>query len=195
MTDVAREAGISVGSIYAYVDGKDALFELALVKGLGLPVDDTPFRARGVSKASSSLTTMLAKTFRWPTLEEALRQGRISPNQLSAIVDEQFTLFSEHRRLIWLLDRCAGDVAELSGFYQASLRGRCMADFASAMRLSMAGSPLSEEELIARSRALFEMIVWMAVHRHLDRLPPASSDEVARKATIDVVLLVARGVR
>jgi AcrR family transcriptional regulator len=189
MADVAREAGISAGSLYTYVDSKEALLEIALLQGLGeLAEHNEPYRASGLTKTSSSLAAKLAKSFRWPILEKALRQDRIAPDLLGAIVDEHFTLFSKHRRLIWLLDRCAAEVAELSGFYQASVRGPCIANFTRAIRLCM-GAQFSEEEVAARGRALFEMIVWMAMHRHRDRLPPATSDEAARRATIEIVFL------
>jgi AcrR family transcriptional regulator len=85
MADVAREAGISAGSLYTYVDSKEALLEIALMQGLGeLAESDEPYQASGLIKASSTLAANLANSFRWPILEEALRQDQIAPDLLGA---------------------------------------------------------------------------------------------------------------
>jgi hypothetical protein len=99
-----------------------------------VPADDHPFRASGLANTSSALAKKLAKLFRRPILRGALWQARIAPDLLRAIVDEHFTLFAQHRRLIWLLDRCAGEVAELNAFQ------RC-ADDASPISLAGSGFP------------------------------------------------------
>jgi AcrR family transcriptional regulator len=190
MADVAREAGISPGALYTYVDSKEALFELALVCALGeVPENNQSYPSRGFTNTGTVLSDRLAKSFRWPILTKALKQTRIAPDVLRKIVGEHFTLFAQHRHLIWLLDRCAADLAELNGFYQTAVRGRCIADFTRAIQLSSVSSRLPEEDMTARGRALFEIVAWMAMHRHRDRLPPAISDETAREATVEIVLL------
>jgi AcrR family transcriptional regulator len=113
MADVAREAGISVGALYSYIDGKEALLELAFAQALGeVREQDEPFRASGGANAGSALAAKLATSIRWPVLKEALEQDRLEPNSLAAIVDELFTVLTQHRHLFWLLDRCAAEVAE-----------------------------------------------------------------------------------
>jgi AcrR family transcriptional regulator len=106
MADVAREAGISVGALYSYIDGKEALLELAFAQALGeVREQDEPFRASGRANAGSALAAKLATSIRWPVLKEALEQDRLEPNSLAAIVDELFTVLTQHRHLFWLLDR------------------------------------------------------------------------------------------
>jgi AcrR family transcriptional regulator len=125
MADVAREAGISVGALYSYIDGKEALLELAFAQALGeVREQDEPFRASGRANAGSALAAKLATSIRWPVLKEALEQDRLEPNSLAAIVDELFTVLTQHRHLFWLLDRCAAEVAELAGLYETAVRGR-----------------------------------------------------------------------
>jgi AcrR family transcriptional regulator len=54
MADVAREAGISVGALYSYIDGKEALLELAFAQALGeVREQDEPFLASGRANAGS----------------------------------------------------------------------------------------------------------------------------------------------
>jgi hypothetical protein len=40
----------------------------------------------------------------------------------------------------------------------------------------------------ARSRALFETVAWMAMHRHRDRLPPPISEQAAERTCREIVL-------
>jgi AcrR family transcriptional regulator len=193
MTDVAREAGISVGALYSYVDGKEALLELALAEALGENQEnDEPFRATSRKSAGSALIAKLRKSVRWPVLTEALEQDRITPTTVIAVVDELFNVVAQHRHLIWLLDRCGAEIVELGGLYQSIVRGRYFADFTRFIAIATPGRDLDDEKVAARARALFEMVVWMGMHRHRDRQPPAVTDDTARQAVIDITLLAVR---
>jgi AcrR family transcriptional regulator len=189
MADVAREAGISVGALYSYVDGKEALLELAFAQALGeVGKQEEPFRASGRANAGSALAVKLATSIRWPVLKEALEQHRFTSDSLGAIVDELFTVLTQHRHLFWLLDRCAAEVAELAGLYETAVRGRYFADFTRFIGSIATGHDLANEEISAIARALFEMVAWMSMHRHRDRQPPSVSDDAARRAVIEIAL-------
>jgi AcrR family transcriptional regulator len=189
MADVAREAGISVGALYSYVDGKEALLELAFAQALGeVGTQDEPFRASGFASAGSALAAKLATSIRWPVLKEALERERLTSNCLAAVVGELFTVLTQHRHLFWLLDRCAVEVAELAGLYETAVRGRYFADFTRCIGIILTGRDLANEEIAALARALFEMVAWMSMHRHRDRQPPTVNDDVARRAVIEITL-------
>src|ERR1700741_4321273 len=97
MAEVAREAGISVGALYSYVDGKEALLELAFAQALGeVGTQDEPFRASGFASAGSALAAKLATSIRWPVLIEALERERLTSNCLAAVVGELFTVLTQH---------------------------------------------------------------------------------------------------
>lgn len=188
MADVAREAGISAGALYSYVDGKEALLELAIAQALGeVPEADQPFQASGIANIGRALVAKLPTVFSSPLLEQTSRQNQVTTAQLAAIVEEVFVRTADHRRLFWLLDRCARDVPELDGLYETAVRGRLFADFTTAISIAANGR-FAADEAAAHGRALLEMIAWMAMHRHRDRQPPTVSDEVARKAVVDIVL-------
>jgi AcrR family transcriptional regulator len=189
MVDVAREAGISAGALYNYVDGKEALLELALAHSFGeIGEQDEPFRGSGLASVGAALAAKLSESLRWPILENALRRSATAHTDMTAVVDELFTFVTQHRYLIWLLDRCGAEIAELGGVYQTAVRGRLFADFTRFVGMTPAGRELDDAELAARARAIFEMVVWMGMHRHRDRQPPAISDETARQAVIAIAL-------
>ena len=189
MVDVAREAGISAGALYSYVEGKDALLELALIHAFGEAFEqDEPFQGSGLASVGATLATKLSQSLRWPVLERTLKQSTIRSGDLIAVIDELFTFAMQHRQLIWLLDRCGAEIAEIGGVYQTAVRGRLFADFTRFVGMTPAGRELGEEELAAHARAIFEMVVWMGMHRHRDRLPPAIGDETARQAVVAIAL-------
>src|SRR5690349_21724672 len=95
MSDVAAEAGVSQGTLYNYVESKEALFRLLLDRGLGgnLP-SSIEFPVRGPTPEVLARRTKeaVAETFALPKLDEALRQRRVSDasGELAAIIDELF---------------------------------------------------------------------------------------------------------
>jgi AcrR family transcriptional regulator len=186
LADIAREAGISVGAVYSYVEGKDALLELALAEAMGELEDAPSFEAQGIASLVPALAIRLRKAMQWPTLRQALKQKSIPPALLEQIVAELFELVGSRRHLIWLLDRCARDIPELNGLYEGDIRRREIDDFCAVIALADADPTATAEQSLAKGRALFEMIVWMGMHRHRDRLPPAVSNSAALEAVIAI---------
>lgn len=75
ISDVSERMGFSVGTIYRYVESKEALFHLAaleavdaVLEGLALPVKVT-----GPSDTAAALRAMIATDRLWPVLHAAVR--------------------------------------------------------------------------------------------------------------------------
>src|SRR6266540_3267518 len=80
MADVARQAGVSPGNLYNYVDSKDALFYLVLRRMLGERPGDRPLELP-VTGASVTVTAewvagRLDFVHEFPQLERALTRRR-----------------------------------------------------------------------------------------------------------------------
>src|SRR4029079_19590608 len=76
MTDIAREMGVAHGSLYNYVESKEALF-LLLVERWGhldsdLPGRELPIRSPSMQSIVSRLKRRVDDTFPLPTLDAAL---------------------------------------------------------------------------------------------------------------------------
>ncbi|WP_449221461.1 helix-turn-helix domain-containing protein [Tistrella mobilis] len=188
MADVAREAGLSAGALYSYVAGKEALFELALAEAQGLtPAGAARFEAVGLGAAAAALVTAAAGRVRRPALDAALAAGRAGPDEVRAVAVEMLEMLATHRRLIWLLDRCAAEIPEVAAFYGSELRGRYFRDltrFAALAADETEPGPATR----ARARALLEMAAWMAMHRLRDPQPPAVDDATAHAAVVEIML-------
>jgi AcrR family transcriptional regulator len=186
VADVARRLGIAVGTIYTQVEGKQGLFNLAMRLALGQPL-------AGSDDAAALLRRDLAGGSRHPLLTRALARRRpADPKaEVTGIVGELYDLLAARRRLIKLLDRCAWDMPELAELYATRVKGKYIADLtlyvARRMRDGVFASPAAAE---ATARAAMEAVVWMAMHRHNDAMPPAVDEATARAS---VVALVAQG--
>ncbi|MFD2264168.1 TetR/AcrR family transcriptional regulator [Lacibacterium aquatile] len=186
MADVAREAGVSAGTLYSYVEGKEALFELALQVALErLPLDEEELRLVGPSALGAWLTGELRGAVNWPRLMTATRTGMPIPKP-EPVIEELFDLLTRHRHLIWLLDRCANEIPELAGVYESEVRDRYIAKFAAFVGRSPAFQRAEPGVTAATARALMEMVAWMAMHRLRDRLPPACTTEEAKQAVVAI---------
>jgi AcrR family transcriptional regulator len=193
---IAREAGLSVGTLYLYADSKQALFELAL-RAAAPETDDghdvdlsvLPLRARGMDATAALLDGTVRQRARWPVLKAALRANdpRDVDSEIGAIVGELFDLLSRGRAMIWLLDRCAWELPWLREIYVEHMRGPYFGDLARYVRrrgkmphLGGGKSPA------AMSRAVVEMVAWMAIHHARDPDGVPFNHAAARRACIAI---------
>src|SRR5687767_6679270 len=95
MTDIAREMGVAHGSLYNYVESKEAL--LLLVEQWGRPdaklADrELPLRTPSMANIVEQLRRRVPETFPLPLLDAALKRKNVidAQEELRAIVSELF---------------------------------------------------------------------------------------------------------
>src|SRR4029450_12208258 len=123
MADVATALGVAKGTVYLYVESKEALFDLVaryadaprpFVKKPPLPVR-TP-------KSGTTLRYVrdrIAQSRTPPTLAKALANRRVDDvrAEFEAIICELYDTLAANRRGIKLLDRSARDYPELAALW------------------------------------------------------------------------------
>jgi AcrR family transcriptional regulator len=191
VSDIAREAGLSVGTLYLYADSKQALFELAvraaaLGADAGRDVDHAalPLRARGMEATAALLDDVVRQRAQWPALKAALRANapRDVDKEIAAIVGELFDSLSRGRAMIWLLDRCAWELPWLRNIYVERMRDPYFGDLARYVRRRGKMTHLGGGTYPAAiSRAVVEMVAWMAMHRARDPGAAAQFDQAAAR--------------
>jgi AcrR family transcriptional regulator len=185
MADVAEELGVAKGTLYLYVESKEALFDRALLHADRAEPIPLP-RALPVPtpRAGSTLRRVrarLARDARLPALEAALgrRRARDARSELEMIARELFRLLAAHRIGIKLLDRCGTELPELAQLWSAGGRGGVVALLERYLRARVASrqlAPLANPTLTAR--ITLEIAAQWAVHRHWDPTPdPRFLDE------------------
>jgi AcrR family transcriptional regulator len=188
--DIARIAGIASGSVFTYVQSKEALFHLVFVNGFG-GLDDVPLPLATPSEGET--VALIAKELRripTPNLRAALAVDEPVDvlAELRGIVEESYAIFERHWRVLRVIERCAVDIPELEAFYFGNLR---VGYFSQLTRYldgrTASGNLRAMPDVAAATRVVSETITWFAWHRHEDRDARLYDDAAARETVIAFV--------
>jgi AcrR family transcriptional regulator len=195
MADIAAAAGVAVGTVYNYVEGKDALFWLLVTQGAGqrLEVDphELPVQAPAQQVVLDRLRAAVARSFDLPALDQALTQqsAEDAGSELRAIVEELYDRTAATRRQARLLERSAVDLPELfQVFFVETRRGlleRLRRYLGARMR---AGQLRPVADPLVAARYLVEVVTVFARHRHFEVDPLPVDDDTCRQVVVDLVV-------
>jgi AcrR family transcriptional regulator len=187
---VAARLGVSVGTIYRYVDSKEALFHLAVLETLGR-LDDAPPAPVSVSGLSDTIAVLRGEIVGhriWPTLAAAARgpapaDARAEAERIGA---ELYDAIAARAAIIRLLDRCAHETPELAEVFDRSVRIPLMNDLVAwVVRRSRAGRG-KRAEAEALARGAMEAVAWLAKNRPADPTAAHIDDAEARAAAVRI---------
>ena len=200
MVDVARAMGVSTGSLYNYVESKEALFHWLVELGPSdasveepatLPIPTPPPGA-----TERRLRQQLAEGMRLPRLEAALARRRVSDAraELEGIVREFYARLEATRGAGAAIERSAIDQPELFELY---FRGARRALFTTLERYvekrAKSGHFAAVGDPVVAARFLVETLAWFGRHRFSDPDPgllpsdDAVRDEVVRRIVASFV--------
>jgi AcrR family transcriptional regulator len=191
VADVAARMGVAKGSVYTYVESKEALFDCVLRHAdrsdrIGLP-EALPVATPAPEATLELVQRRLAEEGALPLLTAALSRARVldARAELEAVLGELYDALARHRTAIKLLDRCAPDYPELAKvWYRGGREGalallqRYLDDRARRGRLR------SFEDGAITARIVLEALVFWAVHRHWDPSPQAIDESSARRTVL-----------
>ena len=128
MSDVAREMGVAHGSLYNYVESKEALFYLLIDRGAnpasGWAPKTWPVRTPSRPRIMKRLREQIAAGFALPRLDAALRSSP-APDQraeLEGIVQELYDRTAHTRESATMIARSAADLPDLFRLFYAQVR-------------------------------------------------------------------------
>ena len=191
IADVAARLGLAKGSIYTYVDSKEALFEAALrhadrPRPIPLP-EKLPVSASDPQAILRMIEKRVSEEATLPKLTDALARKRVVDiaAELESVLGEVFDLLLRHRTVIKLIDRCALDRPQLADLWYRAGRVGAMSRIAEylADRTRRGRVRRFPDDAIA-TRLVLETLVFWAVHRHWDPSPQPMRDEDARETVL-----------
>lgn len=191
MADVAKAVGVAKGTLYGYVESKDALFALCLANAdanepIPLP-DPLPLPAPPLGEIARSVAESVGQQVRLPALEAAMTAAVTVDVVAEArgIVGELFDLMYANRFGIKLLDRCM-DHPEIAQLWQTHGREDVRAAMEAYLRQrSASGGFRAFEDTRLAARMVIEICTTWAVHIHWDRAPERYDPERARSNAIE----------
>jgi AcrR family transcriptional regulator len=188
MADVAAALGVAKGTVYLYVESKEALFDLvARYADAARPFERKPPLPVRTPKPGATIKYVrerLVQSQLPPTLAKALSRQRVDDvrAELEAIVGELYDTLASNRRGIKLLDRCARDYPELAGLWFEGARGGLISALTQYLedRTRRRAFRAFPDPTVA-ARLIIETVVFWAVHRHWDRHPQTVDESLAKE--------------
>ena len=192
MAEVAAEAGLSSGSVFTYVESKEALFHLVFAKGFGhfaeglplLPLA-TPAPGETVRLIEQGLRRAEAPRLMAALQEHKPRDVRV---ELSGIVEERYGLLESLWPLLAVIEQSAVDLPELEEFYYGRTRPAYFAQLVRYLEDRVAGgyfTSMADAEVAAR--IVSETIVWFSWHRHEGRDALLFDDDLTRRTVVEFI--------
>jgi AcrR family transcriptional regulator len=195
MADVADALGVAKGTLYLYVESKDALFDLvARCADEAEPFEKLPALPIPTPKPGATIRYVrerLAKQQVPAALTAALATRRlVDPRaELERIVRELYDALARNRRGIKLLDRSAPEYPELAALWFEGARGGLVA------RLAQYLEDRSRRKLLrpvpdaaVAARLLIETVIFWAVHRHWDPHPQPVDESIAKETVVRFIV-------
>ncbi len=192
MADIASELGVSPGSLYNYVESKEALFFFALERGL---VDDDfeepaalPIRFRGEEAARRRFAELTDLSEKMPVLTAALHRARAADvrAELQSVTRELYEAIYRIRHLITLIESSVADLPELAHLFY-NLRTALIERLSKYLTQRMRGGQCrAVPDTHSTARLIIEMINWFARVRYHD-LTCKISDAEALATVLDFV--------
>lgn len=195
MADVAQALGVAKGTLYLYVESKDALFDLvARYADEAHPFETLPALPIRTPKPGATLRYVrdrLAKEQVPAALTAALHRKRVTDvrAELEEIVRELYDALARNRRGIKLLDRSAPEYPELAALWFEGARRALVARLAGYLE-DRSGRKLLRPvpDTAVAARLLIETVIFWAVHRHWDPHPQPVDESVAKETVVRVLV-------
>ena len=194
MSDVADRLGLAKGTLYLYVESKQALFAAALQHAGGLLPDpdalSLPIPTPRAGELRSLVSARLAADAVPPALERALARRRVTnaEGELEEIVRDLFAVSYANRTAIKLIERCL-EHPELEGFFHREGRNAQLAALERYLGARVDRGHLRPvPSLPAAARFIVEIVATWAVHVHWDPLPQDLDPRVMEDTAIQFLL-------
>jgi AcrR family transcriptional regulator len=190
--DVADGAGMSAGSLFTYVESKEALFHLVFLHGLGLLPDRPaalPLSTPGPGETFALLERALGEA-PVPRIRAALAQDEPADvaQELYGIVEERYDVIERYWLLLAVIERCAAEMPELEALWFGGARADSYAELGQYLERRMAAGllrPMPDSEVAAR--IVTETLSWFGWHRHEGRDSALYKDDTVRRTVIEFV--------
>jgi AcrR family transcriptional regulator len=191
MADIAREMGVSQGTLYNYVKSKEALFQLVCEQGFSKhalrPPQNPPIASLSFETMLQRIREQGSKNARLEALRAALRtrEPADARAELEGVLREFYSVLERNRHGFDLVERSTSDVPELAQMLFVEARGRtvdALARYITSRVETGHFKPVPDAPTAARF--IVEAVSWFARHRHNTPDLQVISDRDALETTI-----------
>jgi AcrR family transcriptional regulator len=190
--DVAARAGMSTGSLFTYVESKEALFHLVFLHWFGMLADGPEVLPVATPGPGETLAVIEAglRHVQMPRIRAALAEDEPADvaEELREIVAERYALIERYWPLLAVIERCAADMPELESAWFGIARAGSFEELGSYLERRMAAGLLRrmpDSEVAAR--IVTESLSWFGWHRHEGRESALYEDEPVRQTVAEFI--------
>jgi AcrR family transcriptional regulator len=194
MSDIAEAVGVAKGTLYGYVESKEALFALCIFhadrSGVMEQPDTLPVPTPKPGELSALVKQALADQAMPTQLAAALERDRArDPRaELEAIVRALYETLERFHKAIKLIDRCT-DHPDLEQIWQTQGREAPRAALCRYLEARMdAGQLRRVANVRLAARMIIEVASTWAIHIKWDRSPESFDPDEARENAIDFLV-------
>lgn len=195
MSDIAEALGVAKGTLYGYVQSKEALFDAAVrfadgqdgplpgPEALPLP---TPVAGTTVQYIQRRLQQEASQLELVAALARPTGSGA---DEFAGVVRDLFRAMLRNRRALKLIDRCAIDHPELASvWFEQGRYGQVtlLAMYLEKRIAQQALRPVPDIQLAARM--VLETVALWAIHMPWDPAPRPFSEQAAEDAVVDLLV-------
>jgi AcrR family transcriptional regulator len=196
MSHVAEALGVAKGTLYGYVESKEALFDAAVRFADGRqPAPDASAFPLPTPSAGSTVQYVQARLLeeaRELELVQALSRpkgARVKSDELEGIVRDLYRRMSRNRRALKLVDRCAIDHPELSSVWFEEGRYSQVALLATYLERRITERKLRPVPNVPlAARMVLETLALWAIHMPWDASPRPFADDEVEDAVVDMLV-------
>jgi AcrR family transcriptional regulator len=196
MADVAQALGVAKGTVYGYVESKEALFDAAVrfadghgnepdASALPLP---TPDRGSTVQYIQNRLHEE-ARDLELTRVLAAPKGTRASADEFDRILRDLYRRMSRNRRALKLIDRCAVDHPELATvWFEQGRYGQVALLAAYLEKRRSIGKIRTVPNVQLAARMLLETIALWAIHMPWDPSPRPFPEHDVENSVVDMLV-------
>lgn len=193
MADVAVAMGIAKGTLYLYVESKEALFDLVVRNAdregtIELP-PKLPVSRPKPGATLEYVAKALSEQAAIPALHDALARRREGDArvELEAVLRALYETLARNRKGLKLIDRCASEYPDLAALWFQRGREFVLGLLVEYLRHRKDHIRKFPDATVA-ARMVLETLVFWAVHRHWDPAPQPVDERVAEDTVVQLLL-------
>jgi AcrR family transcriptional regulator len=190
--EVATKAGISTGSLFNYVESKEALFHLVFLFGFEMTSERLPALPVATPAPGATLAVIEAglAQIQMPRMRAALSEEQPADValELREILEERYTLIEHYWPVLAVIERCAVEMPELEAAWFGLTRAEIFEELVTYLERRMAKGllrPMPDSEVAAK--VVTESLSWFAWHRREGRDSSLYDDDAARRTVIEFI--------
>ncbi len=196
MADIADALGVAKGTVYGYVESKEALFDAAVRYADGqIPVPQPsalPLATPAPGSTVDYIRARLMAEARELALVAALASPSVpleGPTELEHIVRDLYRRMARNRRALKLIDRCAVDHPELAAVWFEEGRWGQVALIGGYIERRVADGRLRAVPSVPlAARMVLETVALWAIHMPWDPSPRPFAEADVENAVVDMLV-------